>query len=89
MNNNVIPNFLPPAYDFTTEEDYVEEEDDVEEEEYDVEEEQETDQLTYLIALLEFAVFSLAFCMIMNSEVNVEFKFSVSKSKKQIVRSLK
>ncbi len=79
MNNNVIPNFLPPAYDFTTEEDDVEEEDYVEE--YDVEEEQEIGQLTYLIALLEFAVFSLAFCVIMDSEVNVEFKFSVSKSK--------
>ncbi len=74
MINSIIPNFLPPAYDFTTEED--EDEDDTEEEE-----EQETGQLTYLIALLEFAVFSLAFCVIMNSEVNVEFKFSVSKSK--------
>ncbi len=82
MNNNVIPNFLPPAYAFTTEEN-----DTVEEEEE--EEEQETDQLTYLIAFLEFAAFSLAFCVIINSEVNVEFKFSVSKSKKQIVRSPK
>ncbi len=32
MSNNVIPNFLPPPYDFTTEEDEATEEEEEEEE---------------------------------------------------------
>ncbi len=69
MNNNVIPNFLPPAYDFTTEEDDTEEE------------EEEYNKGTFALSVLYGFVLGLAFYRLMNSEVNVEFKFSISKSK--------
>ena len=71
MSNTIIPNFLPPPYGFTTEED---EETEENEEEYD----------KGLLALSVFngVVLALALYGFMSSEVNVEFKFSVSKSKK-------
>ena len=65
MSNNVIPNFLPPPYDFTTEED----------------EDEEYNKGSFALSVLYGVVLGLAFYRLMNSEVNVEFKFSVSKSK--------
>ena len=80
MSNSIIPSFLPPPYDFTTEED----EDDTEEEE------EEYNKGSFALSVLYGVVLALVFYRLMDSEVNVEFKFSVSKSKKkQIVRSLK
>ncbi len=70
MSNNVIPNFLPPPYDFTTEED-----DDTEEEE------EEYNKGSLALSVLYGVVLGLAFYRLMDSEVNVSFKFSVSKSK--------
>ncbi len=80
MSNSIIPSFLPPPYDFTTEED----EDDTEEEE------EEYNKGSFALSVLYGVVLALVLHELMSSEVNVEFKFSVSKSKKkQIVRSLK
>ncbi len=75
MSNSIIPNFLPPPYDFTTDED------DTEEEEYN--------KGSLALSVLYGVILALAFYRLMDSEVNVSFKFSVSKSKKQIIRSLK
>ncbi len=72
MINSIIPSFLPPPYDFTTED----------ADEYDTEEEEESLDLSVLYGV----VLGLAFFILMDSEVNVSFKFSVSKKKKQIVR---
>ncbi len=69
MSNNVIPNFLPPPYDFTTEEDDTEEE------------EEEYNKGSLALSVLYGVVLGLAFYRLMDSEVNVSFKFSVSKSK--------
>ncbi len=78
MNNNVIPNFLPPPYDFTTEED----EDDTEEDEDDTEENEEGyDKGLLALSALYSVVLALAIYRLMDLEVNVSFKFSVSKSK--------
>ena len=71
MSNNVIPNFLPPSYDFTTEEN----EDDTEEEE------EEYNKGSFALSILYGVILGLAFYRLMDSEVNVSFKFSVSKSK--------
>ncbi len=71
MSNSIIPSFLPPPYDFTTEED----EDDTEEEE------EEYNKGSLALSVLYGVVLGLAFYRLMDSEVNVEFKFSVSKSK--------
>ncbi len=65
MSNNVIPNFLPPPYDFTKEE-----EEETEEEEYNTES-----------LVLYGVVLGLAFFILTNSEVNVSFKFSLNKKK--------
>ncbi len=72
MSNSIIPSFLPPPYDFTTEED----ENDTEEEE------EEYNKGSLALSVLYGVVLGLAFCGLMDSEVNVSFKFSVSKSKK-------
>ncbi len=97
MSNRIIPSFLPPSYDFTTEDadeydteenadEYDTEENadeyDTEEnaDEYDTEEEYNTGSL-----VLYGFVLGLAAIILTNSEVNVSFKFSLSK-KKQIVR---
>ncbi len=69
MSNNVIPNFLPPPYDFTTEEDDTEEE------------EEEYNKGSFALSVLYGVILGLAFYRLMDSEVNVSFKFSVSKSK--------
>ncbi len=71
MSNSIIPNFLPPPYNFTTEEN----EDDTEEEE------EEYNKGSFALSVLYGVVLGLAFYRLMDSEVNVEFKFSVSKSK--------
>ena len=68
MSNSIIPNFLPPPYDFTTEED-------------DTEEEEEYNKGSFALSVLYGVVLGLAFYRLMDSEVNVSFKFSVSKSK--------
>ena len=75
MSNSIIPSFLPPPYDFTTEDadEYDTEED---ADEYDTEEEYNTGSL-----VLYGVVLGLAFFILTNSEVNVSFKFSVSKKK--------
>ncbi len=65
-----MPNFFPPAYDFTTEE--------------DEEEEEEYNKGSFFLNLLYSAVLGLAFYRLMNSEVIIEFKFSVSKSKNKL-----
>ena len=98
MSNSIIPSFLPPPYDFTTEDadeydteedadeyvteenadEYVTEED---ADEYVTEEKYNTESLV----LYGFAL-GLAAIILMNSEVNVSFKFSLSKKKQQIVR---
>ena len=65
----MIPNFLPP-YDFTTEEDDTEEE-----------EEEEYNKGSFALSILYGVILGLAFYRLMDSEVNVSFKFSVSKSK--------
>ena len=75
MSNSIIPNFLPPPYDFTTEYDDTEEE----EEEYD-DTEEEYDKGSYAFFALYGAVLGLVFCGLMGSEINVSLKFSVSKS---------
>ena len=69
MSNNVIPNFLPPHYDFTTEEDDTEEE------------EEEHNKVSLALSVLYGVVLGLAFYRLIDSEINVSFKFSVSKSK--------
>ncbi len=69
MSNSIIPNFLPPPYDFTTEEDDTEEE------------EEEYNKGSFALSVLYGVILGLAFYRLMDSEVNVEFKFSVSKSK--------
>ena len=69
MSNSIIPNFLPPPYDFTTEEDDTEEE------------EEEYNKGSFALSVLYGIILGLAFYRLMDSEVNVEFKFSVSKSK--------
>ena len=66
MSNRIIPNFLPPTYDFTTEEDDTEE---------------EHDKGSFALSVLCGVVLCLAFCRLMGSDVNVSFKLSVSKSK--------
>ncbi len=68
MSNSIIPSFLPPPYNFTTEYD------DIEEEEYN--------KGSLAVNVLYGVVLGLAFYRLMDSEVNVSFKFSVSKSKK-------
>ncbi len=80
MSNSIIPNFLLPIYDFTVRDD-----------EYDTEEEEEEyNKGSLALSVLYGVILGLAFYRLMDSEVNVSFKFSVSKSKKkQIVRSLK
>ena len=68
MSNNVIPNFLPPPYNLTTEED----------------EHENTCERPYAYKIfcgLCGVILGLAFYRLMDSEVNVSFKFSVSKSK--------
>ena len=70
MSNSIIPNFLPPPYDFATEK----EEEEEEEEEYDTEEEYNTGSL-----VLYGFVLGLAAIILTNSEVNVSFKFSLNK----------
>ncbi len=65
----MIPNFLPPPYDFTTEEDDTEEE------------EEEYNKGSFALSVLYGVILGLAFYRLMDSEVNVSFKFSVSKSK--------
>ena len=88
MSNSIIPSFLPPPYDFTTEDadEYDTEENadeyDTEEnaDEYDTEEEYNTESL-----ILYGFVLGLAAIILTNSEANISFKFSLSK-KKQIVR---
>ena len=79
MSNSIIPSFLPPPYDFTTED---ADEYDTEEnaDEYNTEEEYNTESL-----ILYGFVLGLAAIILTNSEVNISFKFSLSK-KKQIVR---
>ena len=73
MSNSIIPNFLPPSYDFTTEDaDKYDTEEDADE--YDTEEEYNTGSL-----VLYGFVLGLAAIILMNSEVNVSFKFSLSK----------
>ena len=76
MSNSIIPSFLPPPYDFTTED---ADEYDTEEnaDEYDTEEEYNTGSL-----VLYGFVLGLAAIILTNSEVNVSFKFSLSKKKK-------
>ena len=69
MSNSIIPNFLPPPYDFTTEYDDTEEE------------EEEHNKVSFALSALYGVVLGLAFCGLMGSEINVSFKFSVSKSK--------
>ncbi len=69
MSNSIIPNFLPPPYDFTTDDDDTEEE------------EEEFNKGSFAFSVLYGAILGLAFYRLMNSEVNVEFKFSVSRSK--------
>ncbi len=69
MSNSIIPSFLPPPYDFTTEEDDTEEE------------EEEYNKGSLALSVLYGVVLGLAFYRLMDSEVNVSFKFSVSKSK--------
>ena len=84
MSNSIIPSFLPPPYDFTTEDadEYDTEENadeyDTEEnaDEYDTEEEYNTGSL-----VLYGFVLGLAAIILTNSEVNVSFKFSLSKKK--------
>ncbi len=75
MSNSIIPSFLPPPYDFTTED---ADEYDTEEnaDEYDTEEEYNTGSL-----VLYGFVLGLAAIILTNSEVNVSFKFSLSKKK--------
>ena len=67
--SNSIPNFLPPPYNFTTEEDDTEEE------------EEEYNKGSFALSVLYGVILGLAFYRLMDSEVNVSFKFSVSKSK--------
>ncbi len=69
MSNSIIPSFLPPPYDFTTEEDDTEEE------------EEEYNKGSFALSVLYGVILGLAFYRLMDSEVNVSFKFSVSKSK--------
>ena len=84
MSNSIIPSFLPPPCDFTTEEDEDDTEEDADEyvteedaDEYVTEEEYNTGSL-----VLYGFVLGLAAIILMNSEVNVSFKFSLSKKKK-------
>ncbi len=63
MSNNVIPNFLPPPYDFTTEEDDTEEE------------EEEYNKGSLALSVLYGVVLGLAFYRLMDSEVNVSLNF--------------
>ena len=69
MSNSIIPNFLLPIYDFTVR-------DDTEEEE------EEYNKGSLALSVLYGVILGLAFYRLMDSEVNVSFKFSVSKSKK-------
>ena len=70
MSNSIIPSFLPPPYGFTTGEDDTEEE-----------EEEEFNKVSFALSVFYGVVLGLAFYRLMDSEVNVSFKFSVSKSK--------
>ncbi len=85
MSNSIIPSFLPPPYDFTTEDadEYDTEEENADEydteenaDEYDTEEEYNTGSL-----ILYGFVLGLAAIILTNSEVNISFKFSLSKKK--------
>ncbi len=69
MSNSIIPNFLPPPYNFTTEEDDTEEE------------EEEYNKGSFALIVLYGVILGLVFYRLMDSEVNVSFKFSVNKSK--------
>ncbi len=73
MSNNVIPNFLPPPYDLTTEGD--------EETEDENENTCERPYAYKIFCGLCGVILGLAFYRLMDSEVNVSFKFSVSKGK--------
>ncbi len=74
MSNSIIPSFLPPPYDLTTEED----------EEIEEENEKEYDKGSLALSVLNGVVLALAIYRLMNLEVNVEFKFSVRKSKNKL-----
>ena len=76
MSNSIIPNFLPPIYDFTTEED----EDDTEEEYEEYDDTEEYDKGSLAFFFLYGAALGLVFCGLMGSEINASLKFSVSKS---------
>ncbi len=84
MSNSIIPSFLPPSYDFTTEDaDKYDTEENADE--YDTEEDAdeyvtEEEYNTGSLVLYGF-VLGLAAIILMNSEVNVSFKFSLSKKK--------
>ncbi len=69
MSNSVVPRFLPPPYNFTTEED-----EETEEEEYD--------KGSFALSVLSNIILALALYGLTHSEVNVDFKLSISKSEK-------
>ncbi len=71
MSNDVIPNFLPPPYDFTTEEneDYTEEED----EDYTEEENENTCAYKIFYGI----IFALVVYRLIGPKIKIDLKVSI------------
>ena len=77
MSNNVIPNFLPPPYDFTTKEDEETEEED------DTEEEENENTHKGLCACKIFCgiIFALVVYRLIGPEIKIDLKVSINQNK--------
>ncbi len=70
MSNNVIPNFLPPPYDFTTEEN---------EEEDDAEEESENTHKGWCACKIFYGtIFALVVYRLIGPVIKIDLKVSIS-----------
>ncbi len=75
MSNNVIPNFLPPPYDFTTEEDEETEEEDYTEEE---EENENTCEGPCACKIFYGIIFALVVYRLIGPEIKIDLKVSIN-----------
>ena len=74
MSNNVIPNFLPPPYDFTTEED-----EETEEEDYTEEEENEnTCEEWCACKIFCGTIFALIVYRLIGPVIKIDLKVSIN-----------
>ena len=74
MSNNVIPNFLPPPYDFTTEEN-----EETEEEDYTEEEENENTCEGWCACKIFYGtIFALVVYRLIGPKIKIDLKVSIN-----------